>query len=105
MANNDFLKKERHNDKFYQDPLRRYVVFVYNYYYPVGGSGDVSFSYDTLSDIEAAYRINSDNKIELDRIVPDYEETPTYQYMEVLDLQERQFIDINQLNFLRVTHD
>jgi hypothetical protein len=98
MPTNDRLKA--HPDQGSYLPFSgRYLVFVFNDYFPKGGQGDLLATFNTLSDIEALFKLEPADYKPLKRIDARGRLLEAFQFLDVLDLQERRFIDINELTF------
>lgn len=59
------------------DVMKRFLIFAWDTYYPVGGSGDTIGSTDTLI---AALSVCKGKK-------------PSYDYFQILDMEERKWIN------------
>ncbi len=98
MQNNDRIKGTFDDDTVYTG---RYLVFGYEAHYPGGGQGDVVGSFNSYAEIEALFRLAPDGSGPLKTVTDDGQVTTIgYDFLEVLDMDKRQFIDINELHFL-----
>jgi len=95
MADNDFLKPCFETPKF----SGRYLVFVFEKDSIGGGQNDTIGSYDTLSEIEIMFKIKPDGPRPLRFASNNTNSTDGYDFIEILDMDERRIIDLNELNF------
>lgn len=95
MPDNDFLKPTFELPSY----TGRYLVFAFVEGSAGGGQLDVVQSCTTLKEVESIFIIDPNNKRPIGHLDKSGSFDGLYTYIDILDMAEKRFIDINELHF------